>query len=377
MWMTVTPDDNELEIQWGHFKGPHGDPYRVKKASVLACSAQVRRILDKLSAWYVSPQSVTQETGEDQASLLRELVKRGYLLRRSLFDAKKDCLSSAALQGWITSRIAAGDHELSITTDPDLDVPWGLVWDSRPSEPWPGGVSQSDFSDFWCHKFVLSTVFDNGTDATQALPRDSFRIMSILNQSTFLSLQNVMEADHHAKFVEIVTKRLVGEVFKLSDWEEKIRHATHRDTLLHFFGHATNRELDLGEETIDVDQFKLMLDDLAAARCGGESRSLIFLNACDTANGELDNTFRAAAWRRGYCGFIGTEAKVPKSFAAKFGHELLRSILSEGNSVGQAMSTLRKKDDLWPLSLLYCCYAPPEYRVLPPSGETDPLEKRV
>jgi len=65
MWMTVTPDDNELEIQWGHFKGPHGDPYRVKKASVLACSAQVRRILDKLSAWYVSPQSVTQETGED------------------------------------------------------------------------------------------------------------------------------------------------------------------------------------------------------------------------------------------------------------------------------------------------------------------------
>jgi hypothetical protein len=62
-------------------------------------------------------------------------------------------------------------------------------------------------------------------------------------------------------------------------------------------------------------------------------------------------------------GLIGTEAIVPRDFAALFAIRFLTLMLAQGKSVGESMTQLRHEPGLWPLSLLYGCYAQPDYRI--------------
>jgi hypothetical protein len=165
-----------------------------------------------------------------------------------------------------------------------------------------------------------------------------------------------------------VTDQPIGPADTVSGVNERIKNAGKGDTVLHFFGHQHGGQFDLGRENrMDVTQFRIMLDRLILASGGpDESKGLVILSACDGAHGEGDYAFAAAAGRRGMSGLISTESAVPREFAAEFAVKFLR-MLESGASVGEAMTKIRKDIGMWPLSLLYGCYAQSGYKFTPPA----------
>jgi len=207
---------------------------------------------------------------------------------------------------------------------------------------------------------VFSGSNMSSTKATRR--RESFRLLSLLNRDEYKYAANDLGCAHPS-FCTLIGLP-VGAAFNVEAGEKKIDEAARMDTIFHFFGHCKEGKLDLGDnEVIDVIRFKMMMERLTDRNVGRSSAgcSLIFLNACESLLGDSDYSLRSAAARPGICGLVATEAEVPRDFALQFGHRFLQLLVDEGHSVGETIGVLR--EELWPLSLLYGCYAHPAYRI--------------
>ena len=72
----------------------------------------------------------------------------------------------------------------------------------------------------------------------------------------------------------------------------------------------------------------------------------------------------------GYCGFIGTEAKIPDVFALRFANAFLTRLKYTGRKAVAIMGELRR--DFWPLSLAYNLSCHPDFRFVPKANESAP-----
>lgn len=136
--------------------------------------------------------------------------------------------------------------------------------------------------------------------------------------------------------------------------------------LLFFYCHANGTRLELGPtDTINVLEFEELFDRPSAEESG--KFCLTFLNGCSTAVGEGSEAFQAATMAPGFCGFIGTEERVPDAFALEFAEDLLEYIDEQQVPLIDAMYLMRSQ--YWPLSLLYGVYADPALRTgVAPTG---------
>jgi len=249
-------------------------------------------------------------------------------------------------------------------------VPWGLVFDGNP-ESLPTDIPPADttpvatYGGFWSIKYTLATVLSGCTQPTGKLarPRENFRLLSILNRDIYGSIQG--DLGERAQEFEELVRQPVGVAFNLETCDRLVDEAVAKDTIFYFLGHGSRGEiLHLGgEQDIDAIRLKMWLDKLT--KRGGRSTnscSLLILNACESAVSSDDYSLRSAAARPGICGYIAAEARVPRDFAVIFGYMLLQN-LSLGHSVGESMAAIRRDIRMWPMSLLYGCYAYPEYRI--------------
>jgi hypothetical protein len=354
-----------LRLKWGSHGGPHPPLYSVGLESVTRIGLDIR---DRLRS-VIAAANGKKET--QLSAQLRLLAQEGQKLYWTLFeplphDGIQPDLSR--LKQWIEDERAGGDDVLIINSEPDMDVPWGLVFEGDPSKIPANAHSLADFRDFWALRHKLAAVFSGcSLSTTRSMrKRESFRLLSIMNEREF---QHATEELGHdmASFRHMISQP-VGPAFNLQVAEEKVEEAARLDTLLHFFGHCHDGRLDLGNnDVIDIIKFKMMmkrLTDRNDAR-GHAGCSFVFLNACGSAIGKADYSFRSAAALPGSCGLVATEAEVPRDFALKFGERFLHLVVEKGISIGDAMLQLRRNEDFWPLSLLYGCYAHPGYSVEP------------
>jgi len=290
------------------------------------------------------------------------LVDEGSRLHFAIFDSPAKSTEIFELQDWISEQFALGDCELAVTADSNFNIPWGFVFDGETLAPGEAfNESEADCNQFWSLKYRLSTVFSaSGRPVKSDRPRAHYKLLSIVDPDVFA---NVGPAERDGLLE--VFKEPVGAAYNLEHCDKLLSEAAKCDTLIHFFGHCKDGRLDLGNESIDTIRFKMMIEKLLARRTDRSMPyNLIFLNACDTLVGELDESFRSAAARPGLCGIVATEAPVPQRFAADFGLRFLKSMLIEGRSIGETMEHLRRDPQLWPLSLLYSCYAFADYRIV-------------
>ena len=202
------------------------------------------------------------------------------------------------------------------------------------------------------------------------LPRRDYindvRLLSAVNRKVWADLlaSNDPDRDRVNKLKGILDMP-VGIAYNVETAEELATSAKQKNTLFHFFGHGRDGALDLGDDAIDVVKFKMIMERLIDRRADRTTSNcnLVFLNACDTMTGNVSSNFRDAATSRGVTGLVATEAPVPRSFAAKFALLFLQSLFVEGHSIGVTMGRLRHDQELWPLSLLYSCYAPDSYQI--------------
>jgi hypothetical protein len=365
MWLRVDPEGAEVKLLWGNDNGPH-KAYFVGKGTFDYYCQQVR---DDLAA--LVEIEIDQRDGV-RAEALRKLARSGADLHYLLFEDVSIKDAAAIVRADMNARYRArtarypdGDKRLRIIVHPSIHVPWALVYDGNADAIGEMADRLEDFGAFWGQKYSLSSTSTGYQQLPCDLERklDASKLLSLMHKDAALAAYRGF-SDKLRSDYEVLMAYPVGVANNKIDCEKLIAKAVPNDTIFHFFGHQNNGVLDLGgAQTIDVNQFKKLLDRLASQQGESQPYSLVLLNACETADGQMDHSFTNAADRPGICGAISTEAVVPRDYAAKFAISFLTQLLCKGRSVGESMSTLRHDEALWPLSLVYGCYAEPDYRI--------------
>jgi hypothetical protein len=300
------------------------------------------------------------------------LANAGKDLRRRLFDDPGKRPIIRELKDWICGEYENGDDELAIHPDSSIDVPWGLAYDGDvPSaiDPKDPEVEMKEFSGFWCLKYRLSAILGDYVrpKSKWTRPRETFGMLSLVNSDVKALLKDDLPKDLYVEFCEMLNPP-VGEPESFDHCQTLIESTKPIDVLVHFLGHHSEQTLVLGEQyKITYDEFSELLDGLTGREelRGSRPCGLLFLNGCESAVGEKDFSLRRQASRPELCGAVATESTVRRKYAVLFGVHFLRSLLKYGKTVAATMYDLHNDSKLWPESLLYGCYAHPDYRIEP------------
>jgi hypothetical protein len=359
MWLKIEPENDTAFLTWGNDDGPFPGKYKIGLATVRHAASKVRQQLRALARWGINADSA------QLPQILHDLAATGYELHYSLFESPGNEGLVGEVKQWMRDQREGGDHVLRVTTDPQIHIPWGLVFEHKPSDEVAARCSMDDFSDFWCLKYSLSAT-PSGYKSKQKLvtPLERCQLLSLINREVVDEVRGG-QGETGAAFNTLLERRPIGAAEDYANCEKLICEADPGDTILHFFGHQHDGELDLGNNRkVSLFDFKLLLDQVTSKGGGtSQARGLVFLSACDGAVGDSDYSFITAANRPGICGLISTESAVPRDYAAKFSLRFLNILLGAGVSVGESMDALRHDRTMWPLSLLYGCYAQPNYRL--------------
>jgi hypothetical protein len=362
MWLKILASEGDTaQLSWGNNDGPYPDPYKIGLATLGVEAAKVRQRLNALARWGVN---------RDDAALpglLSALAAAGNGLYFTLFDGltSADRKIAAEIREWMGEQFET-DSTLCITASSSIHIPWGLVCEQDPETGAPAS-SIAAFEKLWALKYSLSATLSGYVHPKRKLQRAAGRrrFLTLLNGE----VADAIPPDLRGKFREMTDRRPIGPATSVHEFKQLIKGAGRGDTVLHFFGHQSEGSLLLGENSqITVTEFKRLIDDLVLESGGKtDSAGLVFMSACDGAHGDSDYSFVSAANRDGILGLIATESAVPRDFAAIFAMRFL-ALMEAGASVGEAMAKLRMDSELWPLSLLYGCYAQPEYRFVAEAG---------
>lgn len=344
--------ESSLKVTWIHDQGGQDPPYMIDADMLKDRGNKVREKLARLVA--AAREKVKEKTF---GPALKELALAGRDLYQALFFD---------VDGTASETVRAFRHELEsrsmpcrilVKVDPRIHIPWGLLY-SGPTERVPDHGRIEGFEDFFCLKHYLATSYNR----LSALPRPpagaAFQLLSVINKQTFDSARGALDEEQRQVLDEMMERH--GEpAYSKDEFEQRWRAAAVKFGLVYFYCHANGKTLALGaNDTIDSFALRLLGNEPSDIR---ERVCLFFLNGCATAVGSSEGGFLEATSQRGFCGFIGTENKVPDVFALRFGTAFLHLFLTSGLPIWRVMAKLRRQH--WPLSLLYGVYGQPLVRL--------------
>lgn len=362
MWLKVADQaPNGVRLTWGKSNGPYGH-YDIGPATFDNACRKVRAAMADLVLVSNSPERPIR------ARALKTLADAGAELFYVLFDPlnKEEKPKAVQARAAVRQNYAEGDRTMYVTGDKKIHVPWSLVYDGDVDDIPDDADQFEDFPGFWGLKYALSSSTTGYLASSETLQRQAgnARLLSLVNHEEASAAEEALTEDLRTAYREFL-KRPVGAAHDLQSCSKLARTASSYDTIMHIFAHHSEGELDLGEnERISTVKFKRLLECLTEKHSETATYSLVIINACDSASGKLDYSFVSAIDHEGICGFIGTEAVVPRDFAARFAVRFLTLLLAQNKSVGESIWLLHHDPALWPLSLLYGCYAHPDYRIV-------------
>jgi hypothetical protein len=336
--------------------------YQIDASRLIKRSAEVRDRLHNLITAAMKSRAANQSL--TLGCELKELAKAGYNLRKAIFFAEAGDQEDEGLEAddWLQSLNEAVIH---VTIDRQIYIPWGLVYDVDPESLLddPQDISINKFSNFWCLKYRLSTLYNRIRDRVVRNPRttEEARIVKLTNQvawtKAFLQL-----SDSEQALAAILFK--ADDVSSSKDFESvwKTQKKCLETDLLYFFGHANGTALAFEKgDILTMDDFPEILRRKPPA---DRPACMVFLNGCHTAIGnDKDGGFLQATAYGGFCGFVGTEAAVPDVFALRFANAFLSQLLYTGLRAIDVMNNIRR--DYWPLSLAYNLSCHPDFHFNP------------
>jgi hypothetical protein len=334
-------------------------PYFVSGTRVNDASAHVRDVLNAVTAAHVDSEILTSTP--DFSPFLPDLARAGEDLCAALFGAISGDSHVASI---MLNRIERmhGRRPLTIFySEAPLHVPWGFVFRGDPAQIKSTGTI-NDFDGFWTNTFSIlisfnkASLLDMGPSANR-----SPAVLHALHDDQFRRGAAALDAKSRAGLEQI----LALKVGKANDWQtcrELWRQAQNTDSIIHIYGHSDGKNIFLGD---DHPKFRLDANGFSTSfkkRSDNTSNTICLINGCRTGAGVLGAGFLGVTAAQGFQGFIGTEAEVPNSFALKYSSEFIQQLCIECRTVQDAFEMLRTKEGLFPLSLLYSCYAQPQFR---------------
>jgi hypothetical protein len=349
---------DRLKISWAEDHW-HPPAYTVSRSLVSEATLRVREVLNRISAAYMSSPEA------DYRPLLPELAEAGADLSAELFDALEGDRRTAEEARALVAEPRATKDKLGLTihSDASIHIPWGFVYFDDPYNMPKLTGEITDFSGFWSDKFSISTHFNSyNRMPSSTRPRSRFRILLALHKGLHKSAEEELADEQKACF-----ERLQGyEVGAFVDWEvcrRKWQEISKHDSVLYVYGHSDGTMIELDPKVSSMSKLGAVRFHNFFRKANGESASIFFINGCLTAAGREHNGFLRVTSMPGFFGFIGTEAKVPNKFATEYGIEFMSSLCEMGCSVQETYEDLRRR--LFPLSLMYSCFAHPHFRVEP------------
>jgi hypothetical protein len=363
MWLKIEADlDSKYRITWGGRTTQFPHAISVDAQALRQEADAMRALLASLSDWCAT------DDPAPRVAKLTQIAAIGGRLRFLLFNDPGKLDVVRKLETWIADQYEEGDHDLSIQPDSSIYIPWGLVYDGKPKTGDVEGESLAEreikqFGGFWALKYSLTATgfFLNKSSAKR--PRTKFGVLSLVDAQVEQQIEADLGHDEYRRYREVLSPP-VGTGSNLSYCQELVEKSPQRDILFHFLGHHHDGILDLGnpDDNVDYVRFAMFLNAISERKGSDPSAcGLVFLNGCESALGKEGMSLRGLSARPDLCGMIATEGIVRSTFAAKFGSRLLRALVAEGKTVAKTMDELHRDPALWPESLLYGCYAHPDY----------------
>lgn len=320
-------------------------------------SEDVRTALQALMRETEEPRDETEE-----GKRLRNLAVQGHRLYLTLLP--EPARVPDEIRDWLGNDLKEADDEIYFSVPSNLALPWGLIYDKdiraekTPEDP----ASPQHYDAFWATRYRVASLFYRTNPKGIERPRDGKRFMVIaaVNRDTWDRVRAaVADAETQQLFSDFFEKRWVPVSTKdelLKKWRE-LRDGI---DLLYFYGHADGQNLQIDlQELLSHHDVRMYLTRGEATH--EKPPSIFLLNGCNTAVSDLDGGFLEACAQQGYCGFIGSEVKIPERLAFQLGLALLDQLVNHKKSLGQAMATVRQR--YWPMGLAFSLSCPTGIRV--------------
>jgi hypothetical protein len=376
--LRIEGSSSSVKLAWDC--GPAEDPwscvYHVDRGTLKQQSEFVRTELRKLATLRVPLEGPILDSDRQYGEILHGLLVRGAGLRANLFRPVDQPASvTAELQEYIEEASRAWtDPVINVKLcDDAVYLPWSFITIAS-SPKWPRTLKGNiaDFDDFWIGRFQVTVKYqvNNSRLPSSHLPHHDC-ICAVHEDLFARAHQELRKKDKQA--AEMLDQ-LLSDSFVKSDWEEIRKDWDHvkdnSDSVIYVFGHSNGELIALKDDCDDsihgilpVSQFSenfRKADRTASA-------SIVVLNGCRTSAPTTSDpwpaSFLKATRGPGFYGFVGTEAQVPNDRACLFGTHLLKRLRSGTETLGQAFDDLRQEKDLFPLSLIFTCFANREFRL--------------
>jgi hypothetical protein len=360
----ATLENKHLKLVWtgGATRLP---PYCVLLSSVLAHAKDIREVLSDFTQHNIRTGSL------DYGPYYSRLQEAGAALRKSLFDAADNLGAGEEAEEMLRS--FSGRPELHIFSE--VCVPWGFVANTASCSSTTLNDSIDDFSPFWSSQFLLTLRAGQAWHMEpEPRKRDGFRMLHALHKDRFNQARGLL-SDGEREALNSFIDCDVGNVTTWSDCRERWKTIRDTDSILHIFGHSDGERIYLkdpdGDEEndgianssinltycLEADRFRTIFAKERSTR----SVTICFLNGCRTGAGPVGESFLDVLFNKGFQGFIGTEAEVSNEFAARYATNFIDRLWMKGETIRAAYETLRTQ--LFPLSLVYSCYAHPDFQI--------------
>jgi hypothetical protein len=362
--LDVTEED-PLKLDWGTPAGAESS-YHVRAQILRDASTEVRARLEDLITTAMATRSANQALTVDAE--LRKLADAGRNLRGAIFKnvpgLPDDSETYRTETNWLPNLQSV---EMHVRVAQGIYVPWGLVYDGSSED-----IATGNFSHFWCLKYHLSTVYNKipPSIVVKPTPTGEANIVWLSHSDAWKkAFAQIPPAERTLVEQKLFDKApVIFSTQAFFDFWVRDKKKLNTD-LLYFFGHANGAALEFNKE--DVLKLEHFPDVLKRKPPTQYPACLVFLNGCHTAIGDDDRGgFMEATAHVGYCGFIGTEAKIPDVFALRFANAFLTRLLYTGKRAITIMDELRR--DFWPLSLAYNLSCHPDFRFVPKADELVP-----
>jgi hypothetical protein len=368
--LSLDPNGEHIKLRWSKDDEPPSKPLRIDIDLLRKRSRELREALGALNSYVHTNQTLEEENDPGwrrYAGVLRALRQKGQALRSTL--VKGDDEPSKELARAIED-LRPGAGLRVYCSDDEVTLPLGFVFEGEVG--WPiGKPSRTDFAGFWLDRFKITMLVEGGGAGPER------RNVDPQSLKTLYALHRVE--------VENALPYLGSDVVKLKQltllpikqyytWDAATRaYSTIReaDNIIFVFAHSDGDSLELADSSIiDCNTFSLMLH-----RDRDPKRPvLLILNCCLSVAGGDGGSLLSAAARKGFCGLVGTEAEILNTYALRCGTRLMWELCFNGRPLGEALDEMQSAEDLFPLNLLYTCYAQRDFQLLRPIDPIDQID---
>ncbi|WP_248320841.1 hypothetical protein [Caballeronia sp. Sq4a] len=312
-------------------------------------SSEIRAELEDLSNYVRDTDDMREELDPGWREYLWHLTRIrqcGDALHAAMFDEADQRAAEMIAR---IERLPVGSELIVHCSEEDGTLPLGFTFSQQEPIAFTR-PSISDFAGFWLTRFRITMLVDGGgCDRNDlAVPPNEFSELYALHQE-----------DSDCTLIPGIKPPIRRICYTWADARSAYAEMAAYGSVVFILAHSNGDWLELSNsERMESVRFKRMLH----SRRFPTPPVLVILNCCRSVAGPEQRSLLSCVARRGFCGLVGTEAGILNKHALRCGLRLIGQ-LEGGNSLGEAFDKMQYAPDLFPLNLLYTCYADREFRL--------------